>query len=460
MLVRLLGFVFLVGGLSLYIAMETGYLGAGPIFRFLGLAILGILILLGLLVFGLIASVFIFKSKNSPENSDPKYSSHRHTEDRGHAAKLSQQPLLVTLKARKPEFRSGAKNWIGGLPHLGGTPWPRDSEGAPMFFIAQFDLANIASQSTRNVLPTSGSLAFFVTSVPGILTGQVLYLPPASPGPTQPPNDLGPVGIMIGDETLSLGLAPEEVPSTLPHWPVEFVTINAEDPDDTQSIEAEIETKFGLSHQNQFTFDQLVSRRGDQGMRFGDAAQRFARSLLNAADASEKVNAEFRTFIQTVSDWAETVPPWEEMEQKDVEQLEAFFAVVDPIRARFDNGVRFWGFYRRPHAFRSLSDIYTVTLLGMARGPDHVFDMLPEDVQEIINVDYTGVQKFPRHQIFGAGWRIQEAADLNIGNYLLLQITENDPIVPLVYGGDIQFYISPSDLAAGRWETADAFAES
>jgi hypothetical protein len=459
---ELLGYVLIVGALSFYIAMETGILGAGQVFSFLGLVIMGILILLGLLVVVLVARAFFSKAKKRGKNADlnPARSNTKAGRYGANATKFSQQPILVTLKPRTPAFRAGGKNWIGGLPHLGGTPWPRDSEGAPMFFIAQFDLSDLAAMSEPTVLPTSGSLAFFIKSVPGTLTGRVLYLPTGSAGPTQPPSDLGPVGIMIGNETLTMGISPEEVPNTLPHWPVDFVAIKAQDPDDLKSIESEIETRFDVSGRNWFSYSQLVAQRGVEGLRFGDAARRFAISLRNVADTSGNVDAAFRGYVQQVSDWADTLPPWKQMQEEDIAQLEAFFAEVDPFRPTNNGKIQLSGIYRAEHAFRSLDDIYTYTLLGMVRGPDEIFNVLPEDIRETINMKFCGVQKLPRHQIFGAGWRIQDAAEQNEDNYMLLQITEEDPIVPLIYAGDIQFYISPSDLAAGRWEAAFALAES
>ena len=107
-----------------------------------------------------------------------------------------------------------------------------------------------------------------------------------------------------------------------------------------------------------------------------------------------------------------------------------------------------------------LDHIFTETLLSMVRGSDETFTLLPQDVREIFNKLHCGTKKLTRHQIFGAGWRLQTIAEENEGNYLLLQITDAHDIVPVLSSGDIQFYITPTNLAAGRWETAFALAES
>jgi len=287
---------------------------------------LGVLTLIGLLIFVLVLLVFIkglHKPSTGPEGNpgEPK---------RDQMPKQPQKPLLVTLQPRAPGFRDNATSWLGGAPALGGIPWPRNSDGAPLSFIAQFSLSDIAASFRNTVLPTSGSLAFFIGPESKYHHGRVLYVPAGITTPTPPPGELPQLGsgTGIGDQTLTNGVKPEDVPSLLPHWPVDFIPLDAEDPDDLTSLNKAMDERFGAPSLNWFAYKELTAQRGSDGLHFWDTAWRFAQSVQNTYDAAAQANDEIYDYVQKVATWAFATPQWQTMGREDIAQLEAFFGDV------------------------------------------------------------------------------------------------------------------------------------
>jgi len=306
-----------------------------------------------------------------------------------------------------------------------------------MHFAAQLDLAELSKVGAGAILPASGSLAFFVG-----LESRVIYIPVGSPAPTPPPDDLDVLGNVIGHGALTRGIVPDERGNVLPHWPVEFVKLDVEAPESLASVNAAIEAHFDIPKPAAVSHKALVKERGPKGLYFQDSAWRFAQSLRNCL-AAAKGSDHARSFTKEVEQWAQSRPRWEPMANEDIERLTAYHGEL-----------RGNSFYKGHHAYWTLDYLFDDTLLAMVRGPDDVFLRLPSDVREIINRDIA--RNRPSYQIFGAGWRLQTVAEENEDKYLLLQITDGDDIVPTVYSGDVQFFIAPADLAAGRWDAAFA----
>jgi len=122
-------------------------------------------------------------------------------------------------------------SWFGGVPRIGAEPWPRSKvSGSPMQFVAQIDLAELRSKTGAATLPSSGSLAFFLSieddSWEGD-AGRVLHVNDtrlSSPSPV--PTDMSPpYNIHYND----LHFADDEVKSVLDHypeWPVELIAFD------------------------------------------------------------------------------------------------------------------------------------------------------------------------------------------------------------------------------------------
>lgn len=68
---------------------------------------------------------------------------------------------ITTRKPKKGELRVGASR-LGGVPDLPpGTEWPVGDSGAPMEFLGQIRLEDVAPYDAQGLLPTSGVLSFF-----------------------------------------------------------------------------------------------------------------------------------------------------------------------------------------------------------------------------------------------------------------------------------------------------------
>ena len=87
---------------------------------------------------------------------------------RHHPEHVAALPLILlpvidmhpTLLARDALPVGSSK--LGGLPDLGDLGWPRDGEGEPLLFVAQFDLAELAPYDEDHLLPSRGLLSFFL----------------------------------------------------------------------------------------------------------------------------------------------------------------------------------------------------------------------------------------------------------------------------------------------------------
>lgn len=152
------------------------------------------------------------------------------------ALRQTEVPIVLARRPRRlGEAWAGARSWFGGLPQLGGQPWPRSKKGVPLVFVAQIDLGELSAFRTGVPMPKEGSLAFFVDE------GAVVYVPPsASRTPTQPPADLLPAFEHEGD------IFPQK-PSPFaemqfPYWPVSFAALDVgntrPDFDDEDACEA------------------------------------------------------------------------------------------------------------------------------------------------------------------------------------------------------------------------------
>src|SRR5262245_57115373 len=130
---------------------------------------------------------------------------------------MHRYPALVL--ARRPRGTVG-RSWIGGLPRLGGIPWPRTSAGEPMVFVAQLDLAELATASGNVAFRGTGALAFF-PSVHAGPPGAVRHVP-APTAPSVPPPDLPTV-----EDVTQLDRFPHDehgvAARTFPQWGVEIV---------------------------------------------------------------------------------------------------------------------------------------------------------------------------------------------------------------------------------------------
>jgi hypothetical protein len=364
-------------------------------------------------------------------------------------------PLLVSRRARTPgggEW-TAARSWLGGLPRLGMVSWPRSkTDGRPLPFLAQIDLAEVAKQIGPSPLPASGALAFFVGDRP------VLYLPeqPATAPFSQLPAD-APTLDEAGFSGAGITSWPKDPlgPRVFPFWPVDLTVVR-----DEVSCRA-----------YNFTAREAFRQLGDEPRPFWwhsalhlSDCLRIAVSLsipntLRVRETSAGANAQratalqqfrqgipaFEQFAAEVASWTEGRDSWELLAPADVQRLEAIF---QRARQEFQEYTRFC----IPH---SMDELSTVTLIALATAEERGYATLPEPIRHLINEKYL-LPPGHTHQMFGEAIDIQGGvAEEAEANYLLLRLNYDD-MLHWGFGdnGAYHFFLSPRDLADRKWEGA------
>jgi|GEM_PF-6231584 len=128
-------------------------------------------------------------------------------------------PRPVVL-ARKPWVRdhdwTRDSSWFGGLPKLGGASWPRGTDGRPLPFAAQINLAELAAACPESPLPRDGWLAFFLNE------GAVVHVRGGELEPTPAPEGL-PLAYTEGGGDLFPEHHSQTSRRLFPYWPVEAI---------------------------------------------------------------------------------------------------------------------------------------------------------------------------------------------------------------------------------------------
>lgn len=393
---------------------------------------------------------------------------------------------LVRLQRFDLDVEFGGTSWLGGLPTLADTPWPRDEAGRAMHHLAQIDLGTIPDPMLPKGMPTTGAMAFFLTTTgDGPYRGKVIYLPRIGNMATEPPEDLAPIydGPAWGQHVK--GYSRDNAPDTFPRWPVEFVLLPMADQnkdDDAQERMADL-----LPHQA----SGPLSAMNYQGTLpdfaqpfFWDTAHRFTMSVRLARDdlpqtiaqAEKRVQEHgascqpaletlrtdadaFSQFVDEVSIWAVANGPWDRMTQNDVAALTHYFSQVGDIGGP---NARFRPFYQFTQGeLHSIEETTTATLVAAANESPEVFARLPFEVRDDIDSKYRIATKGRWHQMFGLGTKMKSAGSHHTYHHLLLQL-HSDQLVNWMWGsgGVVQFWITEDDLMAQNWDAVDVTVES
>jgi hypothetical protein len=128
--------------------------------------------------------------------------------------------LLVSRRPRQVGVDwTGARSWLGGAPRIGSTSWPRDKNGEPLHFVAQIDLAEVATVSGKTLLPDKGSLAFFIGR-----DGAVVFVPEdRATTPALPPADTPDLTTYGGSDDWRTDLSGRPL---FPYWPLDFTALD------------------------------------------------------------------------------------------------------------------------------------------------------------------------------------------------------------------------------------------
>lgn len=405
----------------------------------------------------------------------------------------------VVLLRRERELGvdwSDARSWFGGLPKLGGAPWPRGADGVPMHFVAQIRLADLAATHPGVPLPHSGSLAFFVQS------GAVIHVPDDAQDFTPPPADLPPAYTEDG--------YPFDTPSilsrpTFPYWPIDFLPIdlpprlrdtnNEELHDEICEALDEGVTAHVPRRQYALGTKTLTETYGVAPLPvWWDGAGHFIatlkKALLDAPRRGEqlaKVLGEGREYLAKLERSPEA--GLEEIErqrrsidlqEKKIAQFQAQLtqapALQDALEG-FAAGRAPWtplteeecavltdalhAARREYHEITSyhvpfdVNQLTALSLRKMMTGGEEAIAAMPDDALRAINTHYRlpsqGLQ-----QMFGLGSSIQTVIYDNADKVLLLQLVYDD-MMEWRWGdmGAFTFWITPEDLAASRFDRVE-----
>ncbi len=400
-------------------------------------------------------------------------------------------------------------SWIGGLPALGGLDWPRDRLGYLMHHVMQIDLSEAGPKLNVQGLPVQGSLAVFASlggdKATTFETALRYVINPSNP--TLPPEPLSPIeDNTVGGDYVH-GADPDTL-GTLPRWALDLIGFDASQSDipvkDRESLREALSLIYPLGTEMNFSA-RAFAKDLPNGVKpsYWHSAQLFARSFDQAVrsdyniksclDMVDRTTAALERFkqtglpkgakpkmmeetiarniaqvermrslkpdmergAQTLKDWAFAHDPWEVMSTADLKGFEQAFVPFSYADQGSDEQL----FYRYSHnSYGSLEQLTNATLQVMATGPQEIFELLPDSVQRAL--DETQLTPGMPHQMFGIPADIQGGAGEHERDHLLLQIVHDD-LIGLRLGdvGHIQIWISPKNLAAGRFDRAVSFFE-
>lgn len=407
--------------------------------------------------------------------------------------------VLVRRIRQGADDWADARSWFGGAPRLGSEPWPRDKAGLAQPFVAQINLAELAAASPDNPLPKNGALAFFLGSGCVVhVPAEELDCPPATPPADQRPAT-GPTGDPLPD-TPSTGNRAQ-----FPCWPVAAHALDLpahlRDPrqealsqDIWQAMDAAVSARF-TRRQHNFSFGTLCAQWGAEAVpvwwhgvqTYVDqlrAAEAPARALQQRREADyraacdrldqltvsaapdaaaleaarrerdrremllrehEAALADLPDAITVLAQFSQGRDPWRMLSPGEAD---AFAGMIAEVRISLEDIV---GAY----ADRDAGQLGTRTMRAMMAGDAAAFAALPPELRDLFNSDYRLPIGSP-HQMFGLGTDIQGGIWERAGAVLLLQLVHDD-MQDWRFGdnGAFQFWISPDDLAAGRWDRVE-----
>ncbi len=361
---------------------------------------------------------------------------------------------LVRLQHDRTDVTKHGAHWLGGLPALGDTPWPRDAAGIPLHHLAQISLSDLPAEDLPETLPRTGTLSFFVQTVgKGFAASKVIYAPKRPDAVSAPPDDLPPLYAGPHWHKYIKGQTRDSAPKVFPRWPVEPLASPVADPESAAMANVYMASKFP----NQNTTDLSAMRYIREvpafaGPYYWDTVQRFANTLLMAL-AEDDSSDDFASFVDEVTGWAFEYDPWEGLTRTEVDLLEHYFRQVQP---EGDTPARFAQYYQnRKCALPDLQIATDATFIAAASQNYTTYLALPDVVRDDIDAHWRLPATERRHQMFGIGSHQKEAVDLHAHDHLLLQL-QADQLHQWHWGARkvLQFWISDAAMARGDWDQA------
>lgn len=136
---------------------------------------------------------------------------------------------IIRMKRNSEAKWQNAKSWLGGLPTIDPTKWPRNPEsGLPLHHIAHIDLTELPCDSNIPNLPEDGTLSFFADTEleDDDIAAAVVYTSANSNfSPTAPPKDCPPLHGENWEYSLKGAPNEAEAARVFRRWPIEFILI-------------------------------------------------------------------------------------------------------------------------------------------------------------------------------------------------------------------------------------------
>lgn len=364
-------------------------------------------------------------------------------------------PALFVEKAPRPWGE--AESWFGGRPRLAGAAWPRhELSGGPLHFVAQISLRAMAQAGASALPQDEGWLAFFIGyDHAGLPQGAVV--PVAGdrlPAETAIPDDAPPTRDYFTDDRPIL---PGADPRTFYRWPIRLRPAAISLEDIRQDFHAAVEARDGRRPSG----FQAAALYAEAGLGTPDIWWYCAHDLaahlaaIPVKNASAEDLVPFLGFIQEIRQEirrnAAGKSLWQAMTPAEVIRLQG---LCDRQRG-FHHIIRSRALSAEELATRALRAL-------LVTEHDTQAAVLPPAVRAIVETKYLRPAGTWRqwHQMFGPPATIQGASDLDHRADILLLHLAEDRVMDLKLGGQWQFWISPADLEAGRWQAATATVET
>jgi Domain of unknown function (DUF1963) len=358
-------------------------------------------------------------------------------------------PVLVLRQSRCRDGDRGdggrdeARSWLGGLPRLGGQPWPMGrSSGQPLPFAAQIDLADLAAARPDSALPDRGSLAFFLGE------GAVVYVPPAEDDLLHPRFPQAPASLAVRDGEEPFPADPSPLAEgTWPFWPVDLLPLDTEGargvPEDEHAALWSAAGRHAALRVRPLDAAVLCRDCGiDPVPLWWHSVRLFTDGLRRARHHVQGEAELLDAAIAGLAWFAEGRDEAELLSEAERADFETMFAEIHELCADQVAGL----------VPPRLEDLATASLRAMASSPAALHEALPPALAAAIERDHRQPPA-ALHLMFGP-------ADAVVGgqgdDLLLLQLASDDLMEwHFGEGGVFQFRISARDLAEGWLDRAE-----
>lgn len=187
------------------------------------------------------------------------------------------------------------------------------------------------------------------------------------------------------------------------------------------------------------------------------AAQQAAERGVDGAAANlaylEANTFALRQFIDHVAKWVKPHDRWDVMSGSDQLDLAEFMTQATPDDRKTPGLHLYYPYPIINRNMATISEECDATLRTVARGPEALYQRLPQAVKEALDRTHRVPGAYRWHQMFGEGVSVQVAREEHPYDHLLLQL-QTDHMMNGVWADSIvvQYWISPDALRNQDWD--------